>query len=131
VRFIAAWLPQSIRPAVQEWGAVVEARCLNLQPDFLAHVLDSSMHGVATALRQGNSCRVACRVLCRSVHAQPGKKRQNGVQVSAEGQVLQALYDPDGAHISYVSAVTEVGERLYFGNLAKDYVSYVQKPAAA
>ena len=52
-------------------------------------------------------------------------------QVRADGEVLQALYDPDGSHISYVSAVTEAGERLYFGNLAKDYVSYVQKPRAA
>ena len=45
--------------------------------------------------------------------------------------MLQALYDLEGSHISYVSAVTEAGERLYFGNLAKDYVSYIQKPQAA
>ena len=52
-------------------------------------------------------------------------------QVSAEGRVLQALYDPDGGHVSYVSAVMEAGNRLYLGNLAKDYVSYIRNPQEA
>lgn len=45
--------------------------------------------------------------------------------------MLRALYDPDGSHISHISAVTDAGGRLYFGNLAGDYVSYVEKPKAA
>ena len=50
------------------------------------------------------------------------------VQVQSDGKVLQALYDPDGSHVQRISAVTEVGDRLYFGNLAGDYVSFVKKP---
>lgn len=45
-----------------------------------------------------------------------------------DGHVLQALYDPDGSHVKRISAVTEAGDRLYFGNLAGDYVSFIQKP---
>ncbi len=50
------------------------------------------------------------------------------VQVQSDGKVLQALYDPDGSHVQRISAVTEVGDRLYFGNLAGDYVSFIKKP---
>jgi hypothetical protein len=49
-------------------------------------------------------------------------------QISGEGQPLRALYDIDGSHISSISAVTEAGGRLFFGNLAKDYISHIQKP---
>ena len=54
----------------------------------------------------------------------------NAVQISAEGEPLQALYDSEGLHIRSVSAVTESGGRLFFGNLAEDYVSYMEKPRA-
>ncbi|CAK0787144.1 hypothetical protein CVIRNUC_010360 [Coccomyxa viridis] len=50
------------------------------------------------------------------------------VEVQSDGKVLQALYDPDGSHVQRISAVTEVGDRLYFGNLAGDYVSFIKKP---
>lgn len=50
------------------------------------------------------------------------------VEVSAEGEALQALYDSEGLHVRSVSAVTESGSRLFFGNLAGDYVSYIEKP---
>jgi hypothetical protein len=33
--------------------------------------------------------------------------------------------DPDGSHISSVSGITQSGNRLFFGNLAGDYVSYI------
>ncbi len=52
------------------------------------------------------------------------------MQLSPSGQPLSALYDMEGLHISSVSAVTAAGSRLYFGNLAKDYVSFIDKPAA-
>lgn len=51
------------------------------------------------------------------------------VQVHPDGRALQALYDSDGTHVQRISAVTEAGDRLYFGNLAGDYVSFIQKPA--
>ena len=50
------------------------------------------------------------------------------MQVHPDGRVLQALYDPDGSHVQRISAVTEVGNKLYFGNLAGDYVSFLEKP---
>ena len=50
------------------------------------------------------------------------------VQVHPDGHALQALYDPDGSHLQRISAVTEAGDRLYFGNLAGSYVSFIQKP---
>ena len=50
------------------------------------------------------------------------------VQVHPDGHALQALYDSDGSHINRISAVTEAGNRLYFGNLAGDYVSFIEKP---
>lgn len=51
------------------------------------------------------------------------------VQVHPDGHALQALYDPDGSHVQRISAVTEAGDRLYFGNLAGDYVSFIKKPS--
>lgn len=46
-----------------------------------------------------------------------------GRQISEDGGVLRTLMDPDGSHISHTSSVTARGERLFIGNLAKDYVS--------
>ena len=45
------------------------------------------------------------------------------LQISADGEVLRTLMDPDGSHISHTSSVTAHGDRLFIGNLAKDYVS--------
>ena len=45
------------------------------------------------------------------------------MQISEDGEVLRTLMDPDGSHISHTSSVTARGERLFIGNLAKDYVS--------
>ncbi len=50
------------------------------------------------------------------------------MQVHPDGHALQALYDSDGTHVQRISAVTEAGDRLYFGNLAGNYVSFIQKP---
>lgn len=50
------------------------------------------------------------------------------MQISAEGEPLQALYDSQGVHVRSISAVTESENRLFFGNLAEDYVSYIEKP---
>lgn len=47
------------------------------------------------------------------------------MQMDSEGRVMRALMDPDGSHVSSVSAVTQVGDRLFLGNLAGDYVSYI------
>ncbi|KAG2433903.1 hypothetical protein HXX76_008256 [Chlamydomonas incerta] len=47
------------------------------------------------------------------------------LKVSAAGQPLQLLMDPDGSHIAFVSSVTEVAGRLYFGNVRMNYVSYI------
>ncbi|KAK9824470.1 hypothetical protein WJX72_010575 [[Myrmecia] bisecta] len=58
--------------------------------------------------------------------AWPPEKHWGAVlQVSPKGEVLRILMDPDGSHISHVSAVTEHDGKLFFGNLAKNYVSYL------
>lgn len=48
-------------------------------------------------------------------------------QVSPEGQVVQWLMDPDGSVVSTISSVTEDKDRLYFGNVAGNYVSFLNK----
>ena len=48
-------------------------------------------------------------------------------QVSAAGEVLQFLMDPDGSVVSAVSSVTEHKGRLYFGTVSGDYASYLDK----
>lgn len=48
-------------------------------------------------------------------------------QVSSEGKVLQWLMDPDGSTINSISSVTEHKGRLYFGNVAGDYISILDK----
>ena len=47
------------------------------------------------------------------------------VRVDEAGSVVEALYDPDGRHIQTLTAVTEEGGRLFFGNLGGDYVSVI------
>lgn len=44
------------------------------------------------------------------------------VQVSPEGKVLQSLHDPTG-DISFVTAITEYGGKLYTGHLGRDYIT--------
>ena len=39
---------------------------------------------------------------------------------------VEALYDPDGSHVATVSAATEVGGRLFLGNLGGRGVSVLQ-----
>jgi len=56
----------------------------------------------------------------------PVKKWGCVLKVSPEGEVLEALFDPEGEHISSVSAVTEHNGTLFFGNLAGDYVSMLR-----
>lgn len=33
--------------------------------------------------------------------------------------------DPDGSHVSSISGVKHFGDRLFLGNLAGDFVSYI------
>merc|ERR1712129_212634 len=47
------------------------------------------------------------------------------VKLDAEGRPVRALFDTDGSHVATVSAATEVGGRLFLGNLGGDFVSYV------
>lgn len=47
------------------------------------------------------------------------------VKVDADGRVLRVLGDADGAVVSGVSGVAEVGGRLYMGHLSGNYVSYI------
>lgn len=61
------------------------------------------------------------------------------VQVNGDGQVVDFLLDPDGRHVSTVSAVSEEvtttagggGTRLWLGNLVGSYVSYVDLGSVA
>lgn len=48
------------------------------------------------------------------------------VQLSPEGSVLRYLDDNDGSHVATISAVTEIADKLYLGNLGGDFVSYLQ-----
>ena len=47
------------------------------------------------------------------------------MQISPEGKVLEHLMDTDGSVVNFISAVTEHSGRLFFGNVAGDYVSYI------
>lgn len=51
------------------------------------------------------------------------------VRVDEDGRVVDALFDPDGSHIQTLTAVTEDGGRLFFGNLGGDYVSVIDVDA--
>jgi hypothetical protein len=48
------------------------------------------------------------------------------VQVSPEGEGLMFLLDKEGKSASKIPSAHEEHGRLYFGNLATDYVSYVK-----
>lgn len=45
--------------------------------------------------------------------------------MSGDGQVLDFLMDPNGEHVSSISAAVEHEGCLFMGNLAGDFVSYV------
>ena len=49
------------------------------------------------------------------------------MQLSAEGKVLRYLDDNDGSHVYTISAVTEINDGLYLGNLGGDFVSFLSK----
>ncbi|KAG2493647.1 hypothetical protein HYH03_008164 [Edaphochlamys debaryana] len=52
------------------------------------------------------------------------------LKISAEGEPLRFLHDPQGGapgHVGFVSAVLETEDRLYFGNVAQSYVSVLDK----
>ena len=49
------------------------------------------------------------------------------MQVSPGGEILRTLMDQYGAHVAFVSSVTEHGDRLFLGNVVLSYVSYVDK----
>lgn len=38
---------------------------------------------------------------------------------------MRVLMDPDGSHVSSISGVKHFGDRLFLGNLAGDFVSYI------
>lgn len=145
VRWLAAWLPEHLKPPIPKWGAVVEVtpRCQmlfsssrgcsqkSIQDNLRFCVVDRIFRPTSRLFRSAACCCVctlyfalhwgACRHLCLNLH---------GMQISANGEPLQALYDMDGSHISAVSAVTEHDSRLFFGNLAGDYVSFIERPSA-
>jgi hypothetical protein len=45
------------------------------------------------------------------------------VQVYPDGRTGELLTDPSGAHVSFVSAVSEHDGKLFLGNLVGSYVS--------
>jgi len=47
------------------------------------------------------------------------------VRLSSDGMALETLMDPDGSHVSTVSAVTEHDGKLFLGNLGGDFVSVI------
>jgi hypothetical protein len=48
------------------------------------------------------------------------------LQVSGEnGAIMDFLMDPTGSHVSHISAALEHDGKLFLGNLAGNYVSYV------
>lgn len=47
------------------------------------------------------------------------------LKVSESGELLQWLVDLKGELVSKISSAHEYADRLYLGNLAGDYVSYV------
>jgi len=48
------------------------------------------------------------------------------VRLSPTGEPVEVLMDPDGSHVSTVSAVTEHQGRLFLGNLGGDFVSVLK-----
>ncbi|KAI8467567.1 MAG: strictosidine synthase [Monoraphidium minutum] len=51
------------------------------------------------------------------------------VKISGDGEILDLLHDPDGSRVACISAVSEVGGRLFIGNLVEDYVSVLDLKA--
>lgn len=47
------------------------------------------------------------------------------IKLDADGRVVDCLVDALGTHVAGISAVTQHGRRLFFGNLQGDYVSYL------
>ncbi len=47
------------------------------------------------------------------------------IKLSPEGEVVDCLVDVEGGHVAGVSAVTQHGRRLFFGNLVGSYVSFI------
>ncbi len=48
------------------------------------------------------------------------------IKVSPEGEVLDALFDPEGEYVNTLSAVTEHDGRLFLGNLFGNFVSVLK-----
>eukprot|EP01061_Rhynchopus_euleeides_P008092 TRINITY_DN17135_c0_g1_i1.p1 TRINITY_DN17135_c0_g1~~TRINITY_DN17135_c0_g1_i1.p1 ORF type:complete len:471 (+),score=154.12 TRINITY_DN17135_c0_g1_i1:135-1415(+) len=46
------------------------------------------------------------------------------VEISEDGRILRTLADPRGEKVSFISSTNQVGNRLYFGNLVGNFVSY-------
>lgn len=106
-RWLLAWLPDRLRPKVPEWGVVIKVCC--------PFKIESSQSLVQAQLRHTTQTTLTPVLL----H-----------QVSPTGEVLQMMMDPDGSYITHISSATEHQGRLYFGNLVKDYVSYLTIPEA-
>lgn len=49
------------------------------------------------------------------------------IKVSPEGKVLEQLQDTNGSVITFISSVVEHKDRLFFGNVVGDYVSYLDR----
>lgn len=47
------------------------------------------------------------------------------IKLDEQGNVVDCLVDEAGVQVAGVSAVTQHGKRLFFGNLQGDYVSYL------
>lgn len=48
------------------------------------------------------------------------------LKVGEDGSLLQWLVDEKGSSAAKIPSAHEEGDRLYFGNLAGDYVSYIE-----
>lgn len=148
VRTIAAWAP--IAPPTEHWGAAFLVRPF--------HQHSACSHGISCASKTGLSLPwghtllplvptpLAPRVyvLASPSLASMPLQAQNPssvtyLQVSETGQVLHYLNDPDGSHVAFVTSVSEAAapgasggkRRLFLGNIAQNYVSYVDVGASA
>lgn len=50
------------------------------------------------------------------------------LQISAAGEVQEFLMDPTGETVSMVPSVVQKGSRLYMGQLAHSYITYLDLP---
>ena len=62
--------------------------------------------------------------LCMGLLKKMAKPQGLVIEIAADGAVLQSLGDPKGETVYSVSSATQVGKRLYLGNLNGDFVSY-------